>query len=441
MKNKGFTLIELLAVIVILAIIALIAVPIILNIIGQAKEKSRLASVELISSTAELYYANSILVDDSNLTGNLYDKVVNNMNGEMPSNGQVYVDKNGNIAFALSYDNYCYTKEFSSPEINKERTDNCVAPINYLAVSQNTSETATFLNGNIPKNKIEAIEFVTNIDVPENALGRFDASEKQNGSILAWYFDNDNNGLYELYIGEEGGVKANPNSGMLFLNFKSLKKLNLEYLDTSNSTNIMGMFRYCSSLTELDLSSLNTKNVVNMMSLFSFSSNLERIIGLENLNTSKVTDVAGMFQGCSSLIELDVSHFDTRNVSTMLTMFSSCTNLKKIKGLEKFDTSKVNNMRQMFVGCSSLTSLDVSHFDTSNVTNIEGMFSDCSSLTELDLSNFNTSNVIDMTLLFNKCRSLEHLNLGKFDNDRITSVYCMFNECNSLKELDLSNFN
>ncbi len=47
MKNKGFTLIELLAVIVILAIIALIAVPIILNIIGEAKGQSVERSIEL----------------------------------------------------------------------------------------------------------------------------------------------------------------------------------------------------------------------------------------------------------------------------------------------------------------------------------------------------------------------------------------------------------
>lgn len=45
MKKKGFTLIELLAVIVILAVIALIAVPIILNIIKNAKIKAAEDSV------------------------------------------------------------------------------------------------------------------------------------------------------------------------------------------------------------------------------------------------------------------------------------------------------------------------------------------------------------------------------------------------------------
>lgn len=45
--NKGFTLIELLAVIIILAILALIAIPIVSNIIRDAKEKSDNASREL----------------------------------------------------------------------------------------------------------------------------------------------------------------------------------------------------------------------------------------------------------------------------------------------------------------------------------------------------------------------------------------------------------
>ena len=53
MKNKGFTLIELLAVIVILAIIALIATPIILNIIKDTKEESKIISAENYLSAIE----------------------------------------------------------------------------------------------------------------------------------------------------------------------------------------------------------------------------------------------------------------------------------------------------------------------------------------------------------------------------------------------------
>ena len=50
----------------------------------------------------------------------------------------------------------------------------------------------------------------------------------------------------------------------------------------------------------------------------------------------------------------------------------------------------------MFSECSNLTNLDVSNFNTSNVTSMSEMFSGCSNLTNLDVSNFNTSNVTNM---------------------------------------------
>ena len=60
----------------------------------------------------------------------------------------------------------------------------------------------------------------------------------------------------------------------------------------------------------------------------------------------------------------------------------------------------------MFFWCSSLTNLDLSSFNTSNVTDMSHMFSSCSSLTSLDLSNFNTANVTDMQSMFELCSSL-----------------------------------
>ena len=61
----------------------------------------------------------------------------------------------------------------------------------------------------------------------------------------------------------------------------------------------------------------------------------------------------------------------------------------------------LNNTNFMFYNCSSLTSLNLSNFNTNNVTNMRSMFFDCSSLTSLNLSNFNTNNVIDMRSMFN----------------------------------------
>ena len=53
-------------------------------------------------------------------------------------------------------------------------------------------------------------------------------------------------------------------------------------------------------------------------------------------------------------------------------------------------------MDSMFRDCSSLKELDVTHFDTSKVTDMTAMFYECSNLEEVDVSIFNTSNVKNM---------------------------------------------
>ena len=122
---------------------------------------------------------------------------------------------------------------------------------------------------------------------------------------------------------------------------------------------------------------------------------LERIEGLEHLNTSQVTSMGWMFKGCGSLTSLDLTRFDTSKVTSMSGLFSGCGSLTSLD-LTCFDTSKVTDMRWMFSGCGSLTSLDLTRFDTSKVTDMGWMFSGCGSLTSLDLSRFDTSKVTDM---------------------------------------------
>ena len=109
-----------------------------------------------------------------------------------------------------------------------------------------------------------------------------------------------------------------------------------------------------------------------------------------------------MFSDCSSLMSVDLSGFDTSQVTFMVRMFGECSALTSIN-LSDFDTSKVTNMSSAFQGCSSLTNLDLSDFDTSQVTNMRGMFSMCSGLAFLDLSGFDTSQVTNMTDMFYGC--------------------------------------
>ena len=111
-----------------------------------------------------------------------------------------------------------------------------------------------------------------------------------------------------------------------------------------------------------------------------FYLHLISIEGIENLNTSEVTDMSGMFHGCSRLTELNVSNFNTSAVTDMSDMFFGCSGLTELN-LSNFNTSAVTNMSNMFGICSGLKELNVSNFNTSAVTNMSYMFSYCSKLT------------------------------------------------------------
>ena len=86
--------------------------------------------------------------------------------------------------------------------------------------------------------------------------------------------------------------------------------------------------------------------------------------------------------------------------------FYSCSNLEDIVGMEYLNTSKVTNMEGMFYNCSSLKSLDVSNLSTSNVANMSSMFEGCSNLVSLDLENFNMGIVKWVDNMFKDCSNL-----------------------------------
>ena len=113
--KKGFTLIELLAVIVILAIVALIATPIVLDVIGNAKDKANMASSYGIIDTAKLYYIENKFKDGVVPSTNIIDTL--NLGGDKPETGEVYINKTGEIAVSLKYGDKCYKKEFGDENI------------------------------------------------------------------------------------------------------------------------------------------------------------------------------------------------------------------------------------------------------------------------------------------------------------------------------------
>ena len=138
LKRKGFTLIELLAVIVILAIIALIAVPAVMNIIDKANMSAFKDSAYGIIKAGDLYYAKKEMLDEELLEEtfefpNGADKL--KIKGQLPKDGNMIIDEDGNIAMAITNGKYCITKNFDDKDIKLlENTSRCAIPYTLAAV-------------------------------------------------------------------------------------------------------------------------------------------------------------------------------------------------------------------------------------------------------------------------------------------------------------------
>lgn len=140
-------------------------------------------------------------------------------------------------------------------------------------------------------------------------------------------------------------------------------------------------------------------------------SNCSRFEGIENLSTSRVSSMKGMFYNMNNLEALDVSHFRTDNVTNMNMLFRYCYKLKSMD-LSNFVTSNVTNMAQMFDFNQSLEKVTVSSFDTSKVSDMRWMFYKNFALTTLDISNFDMRQKPNMHRMFVEDASLRTFTLG-----------------------------
>ena len=269
----------------------------------------------------------------------------------------------------------------------------------------------------------------------------WDIDEKYNSSQPAWVGDYSPNKVVTKVVFDDSFKNYRPiTTNHWFYYFSSLTTIEgLENLNTSAVTDMGGMFSGCSNLTSLNLSNFNTSAVTNMVAMFRGCSKLTSL-NLSNFNTSAVTNMSRMFENCSGLTSLNVSNFNTSAVTNMSDMFRECSGLKSLN-LSNFNTSAVIDMSEMFSRCSSLKQLNVSNFNTSAVTNMSAMFLGCSNLTSLNLSNFNTSAVTNMSAMFLGCSRLTSLNLSNFNTSAVTNMSWMFKECSGLKKLKISNFN
>ena len=236
----------------------------------------------------------------------------------------------------------------------------------------------------------------------------YDVSADQNGSIIAWIqtegLDN-----YRVYIASKNGI-ACEECILMFYDCKSLRNINFNHcLDTSRAASMSGMFKNTPLLTDLDLSCFNTENVTNMSRMFEHCGALS--INLSSFVTTRVLDMSGMFAGCC-VERLDLRHFDTSRVTSMSNMFAGCTDLE-VLDIRGWDTSNVYSMDKMFYRCICLppeTESMIAALDQSKVVSAALMVTETpfeSSLLPLELAGLENDDMSKETLA-QICRLCRH---------------------------------
>lgn len=151
-----------------------------------------------------------------------------------------------------------------------------------------------------------------------------------------------------------------------------------------------------------------------LSSFFEELKSLTSISGLENLNTTHVTDMSKMFYNCYKLNSLNLSQFNTGNVEKMNEMFYNCHELNSLD-LSAFNTTKVNNMCRMFYYCIVRT-IDLSSFNTANVENMDEMFAGASLVVNIYASDlFKTDKLTSSKDMFKLCKKLPNFNEDEVD--------------------------
>ncbi len=257
---------------------------------------------------------------------------------------------------------------------------------------------------------------------------------------MSWMFS------YETRADVSGfNTSAVTNMEGMFANALMSRILNFSSWDTSNVTNMSRMFQSFEQRNPGNLvfpSSFDTSKVNDMSYMFSATQGNMDNLDLSVFDTRNVTTMEGMFEQ-SLFRTLNLASFNTQSVTTMRNMFSNVLLLNELVFPASFNTSQVTDMSNMFRRIeresNAWIDLDLSMFNTSQVMTMQSMFEDSNVLT-LNLTSFDTRNVITMRNMFQDVWLLTELDLSSFDTPKVTDMQHMFSGLFMLERLDLSNF-
>lgn len=154
-----------------------------------------------------------------------------------------------------------------------------------------------------------------------------------------------------------------------------------------------------------NLKSITLKNItskcINAPNMFTSCSKLAEINGVETWDVSKVENISGMLYGCSSLTHFDFSYLDCSSTNSLSIFTYNCTNLTGVIDLSRNTFEKLEWCGNAFGNCAKITKIDMSNANPTSLKEINAAFSGCTALQEIDISKMDFSHVTKYQSIFN----------------------------------------
>ena len=181
-------------------------------------------------------------------------------------------------------------------------------------------------------------------------------------------------------------------------------------------------FKACSALQISATDIPNLAGVSSMSSMFASCTNLNGPSNINSWNTAAVTNMNEMFRSASKFNQ-DIGNWNTAAVTNMGSMFSNAKIFNQNIG--NWNTAAVKIMNFMFSDASAFNQ-DIGNWNTAAVTNMGSMFSYAFAFNQ-NIGNWNTAAVTDMSSMFRNASAFNQA-IGNWNTAAVTDMNLMFNE-------------
>ncbi len=293
----------------------------------------------------------------------------------------------------------------------------------------------------LPINSSTCSFMFVDINVPELDITEFDTTNVINMDYM--FLESDLGDCFSL--GSPTNAQANtPGRNTLTLNTEGVtsmsgmfKDCKVKYLDlssfrTHNVIDFSDMFYNCNSLIDLNVDGFDTSNAEDFNGMFHGCHILTQL-NVKHFNVDNVLHMSCLFSRCLRLKVLNLESWDFSQVSDANEMFGYCEKLEKI--IANFNFNMIKGMAFMFDCCTKLSEVDLTHSDLSHVFDFGYMFFKCEGLKKISFSPGIWQKAKYTLGMFGNCKALERLNLPDVDLNDVVRSYAMFDDCDSLKEI------